>query len=165
MRKLMVVLGIISAVTILTCGTALVYSSHLKATEPPTVVTTLNADTIFNLVNNERTKAGLKPLVRDARLDATAQTRADDMVARNYFSHYDPIDGHKLINDKYYIDAWSICSHGSENISMNWPTNAKTVSGWMGSKLHHDAILKADYTLTGVAVSGNKVVQHFCVAK
>jgi uncharacterized protein YkwD len=82
------------------------------------------------------------------------------MVARNYFSHFDPVTGEKMINSQDFQ-----CRGGSENISMDWPTNAKTVYGWMGSKSHREAILRSDYTLTGVAVSGNKVVQHFCVSK
>ena len=116
----------------------------------------LSADTIFELVNQERIKAGLQPLVRDARLDATAQARADDMVARNYFSHYDPVTGEKMINKQ------EAGCRFSENISENWNTDSNVVNGWMNSKLHHDAILLTEYNTTGVAVSGNKVVQHFC---
>jgi uncharacterized protein YkwD len=126
----------------------------------------LNADTIFTLVNAERTKKGLQPLIRDARLDQTAQARADDMVARNYFSHFDPVDGHKMINDQK-----PGCTGMSENIGMtngyvnDNDTQLYGSGGWMNSKPHREAILRTDYTLTGVAVNGNKVVQHFCIAK
>lgn len=135
----------------------------LPVQQPPTVK--LNADTIFNLVNAERVKAGLQPLVRDARLDATAQARADDMVARDYFSHYDPVTGESLVKIK---PAVTDCVDASENISKivgHADKNAGVVNGWMQSKPHHDAILDEQYDITGVAVNGNKVVQHFCNLK
>lgn len=129
----------------------------------------MDADTIFDLVNAERAKNGVQPLARDARLDATAQARTDDMVARNYFSHNDPIDGRKMIDDQYYIDEWKICKLGSENISqMEDPTgdnNIDTINGWMGSESHRNAILDQQYDISGIAVTGNKVVQHFCNLK
>lgn len=123
-----------------------------------TVDTPLNADTIFNLVNAEREKAGLKPLARDAGLDATAQARADDMMARNYFSHYDPITGENLVKIKKSVS----CVYASENIAGDFEYNSAVVRSWMESKPHHDAILDPQYDSAGLAVSGNKVVQHFC---
>jgi hypothetical protein len=61
-----------------------------------------------------------------------------------------------------------MCSYKSENIGMTqgyYSNNTQQLDWWMHSKPHHDAILNANYTLTGVAVNGNKVVQHFCIAK
>lgn len=164
MKRLGIVLSILTAVTLLLCGTALAYSATLKPVEAPTVVR-LNADVIFTKVNDERAKNGLKPLVRDARLDATAQARADDMFTRNYFSHYDPITGKSMVLIKQTNPQ---CSEASENIGFSYDigdNNQKQLDWWLNSKPHHDAILSADNTLTGVAVHGKYVVQHFCVAK
>lgn len=124
----------------------------------------LNATTIFTLVNAERAKNSLNPLVRDARLDSSAQTKADDMVNNNYFGHVDANGKHG-----YELISLSLCSKRSENLSIMYDesgdNNADTVIGWMNSKPHREAILNPEYTLTGVAVSGNKVVQHFCIAR
>ena len=133
--------------------------------QPVQAAKPLDAYTIYNLVNAERVKAGLKPLLLDPSLVATAQARADDMVARNYFSHFDPVDGHKLINDKTDLGGQKQCLYASENISEKGSTEQEAVGGWMGSKPHHDAILDERYTSTGVAVNGDKVVQHFCQTK
>ncbi len=119
----------------------------------------LNADTIFELVNAERVKNGLQPLIRDARLDATAKERVDDMVARNYYSHYDPIDGHKMIDDQ---NAGCVQSENQNLISISGDRNHIAVDSWLGSKSHHDAMLSPGYTHTGISVNGDKVVQHFC---
>lgn len=134
--------------------------------QTPVATQPLNADTIFNLVNQERVNAGLKPLIRDDRLNATAQAKADEMVAQNYFAHDNPITGKNSAWDNPIFN--QICSGSSENIGMTngyANDNTEQLDWWMNSKPHHDAVLDSRYTLTGVAVNGNKVVQHFCVAK
>jgi uncharacterized protein YkwD len=124
----------------------------------------LNADTIFDLVNQERIKAGVKPLVRDTRLDASAQIKADDMANNNYFAHINPttqVNGYTLIPT-------GICSYKSENIIMIASSGDKNVSAidwWLNSKAHHDAMLSPEYDVTGIAVNGIIGVQHFCNLK
>lgn len=163
--KWLVIIGITASLLI---GTAAVFANAGKTTVipyvPPATATTvpLDADTIFTLVNAERTQRGLKPLVRDARLDATAQAKTDEMVQLDYFAHDNPATGKNSAWDNPIFN--QICTASSENISAYHPNDKSVVSGWMGSKPHHDAIIRADYTLTGVAVSGTKVTQHFCIA-
>ncbi len=129
----------------------------------------LNADKIFALVNQERIKAGIAPLIRDSRLDASAKFKADDMVARNYFDHYDPSSPAVMngVQKAYELTEHKVCSYASENIVwIKYKTpqedNQEAVDWWMNSKAHHDAMLDAKYTLTGLAVNDGKIVQHFC---
>lgn len=159
MKRLGVVLTVISAVTILLCGTALVYSAPQPSYPTGIIRQPITADGVFTIVNAKRAQSGLKPLIRDSGLDKTAQERADDMVNRNYRSHFDPVTGKNLVQ---IIPTNPQCISASENISWNGENNAIVVKGWLGSKSHHDAMLRVDYTLTGVAVNGNVVVQHFC---
>jgi uncharacterized protein YkwD len=162
MRKRFWLLAVLAVLV----SAGLVVSAKQTSSQPPQQPITLNADTIFNLVNNERTKAGLKPLVRDTRLDATAKVRTDDMVTRHYFSHFDPSTKANLVNVGSTYPG--LCKNASENIGM---TNGFIddnyeqlygVGGWINSKPHKEAILDARYDTTGVAISDNKVVQHFC---
>lgn len=132
----------------------------------------LNADTLFNLVNAEREKVGLKPLIRDARLDQSAQFKADDMVARNYFSHYDPTDEKTMngVQKGYELTNHNTCEYVSENAATNLTKtpnkdNEDTIASWMNSEAHRNAILDSQYDITGVAISGDKIVQHFCNLK
>ena len=130
-----------------------------KATKP------LDAYTIYNLVNAERVKAGVKPLLLDPNLAATAQARADDMVARNYFGHNDPVSGENLVN---ILKSQKQCIASSENIGMTNgydDDNQKQLEWWVKSPAHYAAIKNSLYTSTGIAVNGNKVVQHFCQTK
>lgn len=172
MKRLIITLSVIVSATLmisLAVGLKILADQDKRAQIQPVQqaqTIKLNADTIFNLVNAERTKNGLKPLIRDARLDATAQSRADDMVARNYFSHYDPVTGESLVDIKPIVKE---CVEAGENISdaVNpaQDLNISVVQSWMNSKPHHDAILKADHTHAGMAISRTKVVQHFCTIK
>lgn len=123
-----------------------------------------DAQELLELVNAERAKVGVAPLVIDERLNASAQMKADDMVKYNYFGHvnHDGTRGASYIG----ITAPGVCSIGSENIRDNNTdinTSREAVDGWMSSKPHHEAMLRSDFTLTGFGVRNDQVVQHFCL--
>lgn len=177
MKRIVLYILAITAVSALTFTGLVIYSSQAEepaktAINAPVEQIPLNADTLFNLVNAEREKAGLKPLVRDTRLDQSAQFKADDMVARNYFSHYDPTDEKTMngVQKGYELTNHNTCENISENISQvviggTVDDNVSSVNGWMGSEPHRNAILDPQYDITGVAISGDKIVQHFCNLK
>jgi len=133
-------------------------ATQVKAVAKPVDVP-LNADKILELVNAERAKVGVAPLVSDPRLVQSAQTKADDMVVNNYFAHVNPVTG---VNG-YTLVPIGMCVYQGENISYHHKSNESVVAGWMGSTPHHDAMLDPKYTLTGMADANNDVVvQHFC---
>ena len=89
------------------------------------------------------------------------------MVARNYFSHNDPVTGENLVN---ILNGVTVCKDTSENISNgiysdNGDYNKNVVRSWMQSKPHHDARLLEDYDLAGIGLSGTKIAFHFCNLK
>jgi len=125
----------------------------------------LNADTLFELVNAERAKAGLQPLVRDARLDASAQAKADDMVRDGYFDHIDPTTS---MHGYDYIAIKDECVYVGENIVRTdriGNDNTDAINQWKNSKPHLEAMLNVDYDTTGISVNDNIAVQHFCVVR
>jgi len=161
------IIGIVTIILLAGAGSYVVYAVQPEPVKPVVVKEVpLNADTIFTLVNAERTKAGVKPLIRNAILDQTAQDKATDMDKNNYFSHFRPGATTNYVWDN---PIWAqMCVRNSENIGWNSghsDDNVSQLKWWMNSKAHHDAILNPGYTLTGVAVSSDKVVQHFCIAK
>jgi uncharacterized protein YkwD len=163
MSKSKWILTIAFAATLITVP-AVVFANANKVTVIPYVAPAsvpLNADVIFAKVNEQRVQNGLKPLVRDARLDASAKAKADDMRTFTYNKHINPTTGKNGYT--YVFDyAPGLCAYASENLSWDYQAENAVVDGWMGSKPHHDAILDPSYTISGLAVSGNKVVQHFC---
>lgn len=165
MKRKMVLVSILATLTLFV-PVAIVSQAQKPVAIVAPVSVPLNADVIFAKVNDQRMQNGLKPLVRDARLDASAQLKANDMATGNYFAHINPSTGKNGYT--YAIDtSGQFCSYVSENLGdITHPEpdlNISMVSSWMGSKPHYDAILDDRYTITGVAISGTKVVQHFCI--
>ncbi|MEY8562423.1 CAP domain-containing protein [Eggerthellaceae bacterium 3-80] len=94
---------------------------------------------VLRLVNAERAKEGLKPLVMDKDLLEAAMTRA---VEQMYcFDHTRP-DG----------SSWSTVSSKAfaENIAMGQTTPESVVQTWMDSAGHRANIMNASYTTLGV---------------
>jgi len=129
---------------------------------------TLSAPTVQELldaVNTERAKAGVAPLTIDARLNTSAQVKADDMIATNDLDHIDANGKHGY---EYAMEYNSDCKIPSENYywgTQDHKTAKSAIAWWMNSKPHHDAMLSPSYDTTGFGIVwGDKmvVVQHFC---
>ena len=83
--------------------------------------------------------------VCDARLVLAAQYRADDMVKRQYFGHFDP-DGHGA---NYWVshfgcklpDYYPANSNNVESIALNYPTYGETWAALLLSKYHRIHVL------------------------
>lgn len=126
--------------------------------QPPTV------EELLRLVNEERARVGVKPLKLDPLLNKSAQYKAQDMIDRNYFAHKAP--GTDRNNGLDYAEQLGVdCVYISENIS--WADKGENTSesamiGWMNSKPHREALQDSRYESTGIGISGNKIVQHFC---
>jgi uncharacterized protein YkwD len=100
------------------------------------------------LVNQERTKRGLKPLVADAELVPVARAHSVDMFTRGYFSHYspegkDPFDRMKQAGIKYYS--------AGENLALG-KTLKICHDGLMNSPGHRANILNPSYGRLGVGI-------------
>lgn len=102
------------------------------------------------LVNLERQKKNLPPLLMNNLLVAAARIHSADMACRNYFNHYG-IDGSSpFVRMK---SAGYQMSYAGENIyagpdEHNTPEEA--VRLWMNSSTHRNAILNPNYTEAGV---------------
>jgi len=130
--------------------------------KPQTAPTEPTTAQLLSLVNAERAKHGVAPLKEDARLDASAQMKANDEVAYNYFGHVSPHDGKQ--GYLYINDVGINCTSDSENIRENGTinTSAAAVEAWINSPPHHAAMIASKYTLTGFGINGNQIVEHFC---
>lgn len=121
---------------------------------------------MLELVNQERARVGVAPLVIDERLSMSAQMKADDMDSNNYFDHIDANNKHGY---EYVFDMTGLdCSYAGENIyKYAHGTSQRAFNWWKNSKPHYEAMKNPKYTHTGFGVAGpeNKTVQHFCVAK
>ena len=108
----------------------------------------------FEMVNRERTKAGLEPLVMDDAVRRVARAHSEDMAARHFASHDNP-DG---VTPFQRLDAAGIhYGWAGENIAWNdFPTPAEAaLSGWMGSAEHSENILRPQFNRTGIGVAAD----------
>ncbi len=115
---------------------------------------------IVQLVNQERAKAGLQPLVAKADLNKVAQLKAEDMAKNNYFSHTSPTYGSPFDMMKQFGISYT---RAGENIAMGYRTPESVMEGWMNSPGHKANILNKDFTEIGVGFTadGYYWVQHF----
>ncbi|WP_030753533.1 CAP domain-containing protein [Streptomyces sp. NRRL F-5135] len=103
---------------------------------------------VLAMVNDERAKAGCKPLRADSGLARLAQKFSDDMAARGFFDHTDP-DG-KTPWDR--ADKAGVKGLGGENIARGQSSADAVMESWMNSDGHRANILNCDYTRLGVGV-------------
>lgn len=118
---------------------------------------------MLDLLNGDRTRAGLVPVRVDSRLSAIARARSTDMASKGYFGHTQP-DGRTVFD---IIPAQGIRWYGAGEIIAwnNWPTLAESAaaanSGWLGSPGHRAIVMSTSYNYIGVglaidAASGKK---------
>jgi uncharacterized protein YkwD/uncharacterized membrane protein required for colicin V production len=114
------------------------------------------------LLNAERVKAGLKPLVRDAELEKVARNHSVDMLQRGYFAHETP-EG-KSPFDRIR-DASIQFTIAGENLAL-----AQTVDlahqGLMDSPGHRANILRPEFGRVGIGAArgdghGRMFTQNF----
>ena len=98
---------------------------------------------VLKLVNEERSKAGVKPALKmDASLLDTAMMRSGEIVL--LFSHTRP-DGSSCFS-AFKDDSTS----SGENIAAGYQTPAAVVEGWMNSEGHRANILNPNFTTIGI---------------
>lgn len=113
----------------------------------PTVRPDLEAQ-MLQLVNQERTKRGLHPVVADPQLSVVARAHSTDMFARGYFSHYtpekaDPFDRMKKANVKFLA--------AGENLALG-RTLKICHEGLMNSPGHRANILNPSFGRLGIGI-------------
>jgi uncharacterized protein YkwD len=104
------------------------------------------------LLNFERTRAGLPPLVENPLLDRAAERHSSDMVRRHFFEHVNP-DG---ATPQTRMAASGYSATGGENIAFGdggLASPASIVDGWMHSPGHRANILQPTYREVGIGVT------------
>jgi len=113
------------------------------------------------LINAERAHAGAGPLHVDATLNAIAQARSHDMIARHYFSHHIPGGGMVFdILDRDHVRF----EMAGENIALNnyidfYPmtqTVQQTNTDFMNSPEHRANLLERKYAEIGLGMALEK---------
>jgi uncharacterized protein YkwD len=115
------------------------------------------AGAVLTLLNQQRTRRGLKPLHRNPRLDAAADWQSRDMVTHRYFRHQrrgGPGLVQRIRRTGYLRGAtsWTV----GENIAWaeaQLATPAQFVAGWMSSPEHRANVLDRSFRAIGIGVT------------
>lgn len=105
----------------------------------------INAGQVLDIVNRNRSSAGLHSLKLDADLCAAAQIRANEIVAS--FSHTRP-DGRKF--STVLTDNGIRFTAAGENIAWGQTSSEQVMNAWMNSDGHRANIMNVTYTKLGV---------------
>jgi uncharacterized protein YkwD len=118
--------------------------------------TTPNDMTFGNMLNDYRISPTtgslvLGSLVFNVRLNAAAQGHAEDMLARNYFSHESP-EGKTALN-RIRAQGYNPTAF-AENLAKGYQSDAAVLKAWQGSPSHDDALRSALFKEFGLGVAG-----------
>jgi uncharacterized protein YkwD len=110
---------------------------------------------IIGLVNEERTRAGIKPLKFSPRLAVIARGHSYDMAMRHYLAHSSPEGvapadritgvgiGYRVVGENIYMDDY--------RDPREMPRRA--MEGWSRSPEHRANIVSGEFTETGVGIA------------
>jgi uncharacterized YkwD family protein len=116
------------------------------------------AQQVLDLVNQERSKAGLGSLSMNGELSNVAMVKAQDMYNNNYFDHNSPTHGTPFDMMKEFGITYNTAG---ENIAKGQTTPTQVMNDWMNSPDHKANILNNSYTHIGIAYYNNEWVQEF----
>jgi uncharacterized protein YkwD len=122
---------------------------------------------LLEATNKERKKAGVKPLILDERLNASAQMKIKDLEVDGW-SHNPHVSSDGKDGYTYIFDFAIECTYGSENLAtvLNNEHHNTSAQGatktWLNSEKHKEALLNERYEFVGFAYNDGFVVQHFC---
>ena len=105
------------------------------------------AQAVLSLVNEERSKQGLRPLKLSSKLTSIATLKSRDMADKNYFDHQSPTYGSPF--DMLHSYGVQYRSAG-ENIAAGQRTPEEVMQAWMNSSGHRANILNKDFTEIGI---------------
>ncbi|MBA3758522.1 CAP domain-containing protein [Candidatus Saccharibacteria bacterium] len=108
---------------------------------------------LLQSTNSERASNGQASLALNQQLNSAAQAKANDMVARNYWSHNTP-DGQEpwvFVNNAGYKYL-----KAGENLAYGFNDSSSTVTGWMNSPTHKANMLDSAFSEVGFGFANSE---------
>ena len=105
---------------------------------------------IVALTNETRVENGLPALTVVAKLDTSAQYKADDMAEKGYFAH---TENNKTVSAWLKLAGYKYETAG-ENLAVGFSTAQDIVNAWKNSPTHYANLVDADFINLGVGLTG-----------
>lgn len=113
---------------------------------------------LLQATNSRRANNGQQSLALNQQLINAAQAKANDMVARDYWSHNTPDGQEPWI---FFEEAGYAYTKAGENLAYGFPDSNETVTGWMNSPTHRDNMLDPAFTEVGFGfTNGPDYIDH-----
>lgn len=114
--------------------------------------TNMSISSLLQETNEERAGGQLGGLSLNAQLNQAAQAKADDMAARNYWSHNTPEGSPPWT---FVSNAGYKYSTAGENLAYGFDSSTDTVAGWMASPGHKANIMNGGYKEVGFGIANS----------
>ncbi len=123
-------------------------------------------EVMVEIINNERTMAGLPILVERLALDGSAEAKCKDMIDRDYWAH---VSNDGVQPWKFFGDFGYKYRYAGENLTRDAESDEEAMRRFMNSETHKENILNPKFSDIGIGrCSGNLageettiIVQHF----
>ena len=116
-----------------------------------------SAEETVRLINEDRRQAGTATLILDPALTDLAFVRSEDMIARDYFAHEDPLDGsvpaHVLLPAAGFGGMLSEILFATTAPLDEVPSAA--LDWWRNSDIHRRNLLEPRFHLVGIGLMGD----------
>ncbi|MBX4197051.1 hypothetical protein KW801_00660 [Candidatus Saccharibacteria bacterium] len=146
------VLAIGFLLTLSSSGGALKAAVHHPLGRVLSYSTSMSIGGLLANTNAQRTANGVAGLSLNNKLDAAAQAKADDMAARNYWSHYTPEGNPPWV----FVSAQSYSYQKlGENLATGFSDEQSTINGWMASPPHRENLLDSAFSEVGFGFANN----------
>jgi len=106
------------------------------------------ASELIRLTNAYRKRLGLSELAVNPRLTQAAINKANDLLAKQYFSHTSP-EGHRFSD--WVKDVNYAYFYVGENLAMDFDTPQEIFDAWIKSEKHRENIERPEFQEIGIA--------------
>ena len=126
----------------------------------PAFSSAITQENIITLTNESRKELNLPLLKANSELSRAAQTKADDMLAKGYFSHNTP-EG-KTPWTFITAAGYNYISAG-ENLAVNFTEAENVETAWMKSPGHKANIVNKNFEEIGIGISQGEYQGHTAI--
>lgn len=112
--------------------------------------TSMSISGLLQETNQERTGGGLANLSLNSQLNSAAQAKANDMAARDYWSHNTPEGNPPWV---FFTNAGYQYQTAGENLAYGFDGSTEAVTGWMNSPGHKANIMNNTYKEVGFGIA------------
>ncbi len=118
------------------------------------ITTNITSEQLISITNEKRKENGLLPLSLNSSLSTAAESKAQDMFAKDYWAHISPTGTTPWV---FIKGAGYNYVYAGENLAKGFSNAQEAVDAWMASPDHRENELSQNYQDVGFAVKTGKL--------